>query len=116
MLSTNDVLNRHLQSFAERDVNGILSDYAPDAVLFVPTGPLTGPNQMRPLFENLVAEFSKPGATFNMQQRSIDGDYAYIVWNAETADNTWELATDTFVVKDGKITVQSFAAKVTPKV
>ena len=38
-----------------------------------------------------------------MHQRFADGDHAYIVWTAETADNAYEFATDTFVVRDGKI-------------
>ena len=42
-------------------------------------------------------------------------EYAYILWTAETADNVYEMATDTFVVRDGKILAQSFAAKLTPK-
>ena len=44
-----------------------------------------------------------------------EGDYAYILWAAETADNVYELATDTFVVRDGKIIAQSFVGKITPK-
>ena len=50
-----------------------------------------------------------------LQQRWVDGDHAYILWSAETADNSYELATDTFIVRDGKIVAQSFAAKVKPK-
>jgi hypothetical protein len=50
-----------------------------------------------------------------MGQQSIDGEYAYILWSAETADNTYEAATDTFVVRNGKIVAQSFAARITPK-
>ena len=60
-------------------------------------------------------EFGKPGASFSMQEQRIDGEYAYIRWSAETADNSYEAATDTFVVRDGKIIAQSFAAKITPK-
>jgi hypothetical protein len=63
----------------------------------------------------MIAEFGKPGATFSMNQESIEGEYAYIVWSAETADNVYEIGTDTFVVRDGKILAQSFAAKLTPK-
>ena len=48
-------------------------------------------------------------------QQSIEGDYAYIVWTAETADNVYEVGTDTFVVRDGKIVAQSFTGKITPK-
>ena len=51
-----------------------------------------------------------------MKQQFIDGDYAYILWTAETADNVYEVATDTFVVRDGKIVAQSFTGKVTPRV
>jgi hypothetical protein len=50
-----------------------------------------------------------------MRQRYVEGDHAYILWSAETADNSYEAATDTFVVQNGKIVAQSFAAKITPK-
>jgi ketosteroid isomerase-like protein len=115
MLSTSDVLDRHLKSFAEHDVDGVLADYSSDTVLFTPTGPLKGPDAIKPLFQALVSEFAKPGSSFTMQQRSIEGDHAYILWTAETADNSYEFATDTFVVRNGKIVAQSFAAKVKPK-
>jgi hypothetical protein len=50
-----------------------------------------------------------------MKEQHAEGDYAYILWNAETADNTYEAATDTFIVRNGKIVAQSFAAKISPK-
>jgi ketosteroid isomerase-like protein len=103
MASTSAVLDHHLKSFAEYDLDGVLADYSSDAVLFVPTGPLKGPDAIKPLFQALVSEFSKPGSSFTMQQRCIDGDHAYILWTAETADNSYEFATDTFVVRNGKI-------------
>ena len=78
-------------------------------------GPLRGPDAIKPLFETLISEFTKPGSTFEMRQTWIDGDHACIVWDAETADNSYEFATDTFVVKEGKIMAQSFAAKIRRK-
>jgi len=114
-LSTSDVLDRHLKSFAENDVDGLMADYSSDAVFFAPGGPLKGPTEIKPLFEALVSEFAKPGSSFRMQQRSIEGDHAYIIWTADTADNSYEFATDTFVVRDGKIVAQSFAAQIKPK-
>ena len=42
---------------------------------------------MRPLFQALIAEFGKPGAVVSMQQQSVEGEYAYILLTAETADN-----------------------------
>jgi ketosteroid isomerase-like protein len=115
MLSTNEVVDRHLGSFGKGDLKGILSDYAPGAVLFTPDGPLRGIDAIRPLFEALIEEFGKPGSTFKLTRQSVEGDHAYIVWTAETADNVYELATDTFVVNGGKIVAQSFAGKIVTK-
>ena len=115
MASTKDVVGRHLEFFGKGDLKGILSDYAPGAVLFTPDGPLRGADAIRPLFQAMFAEFGKPGAAFSMKQQSVEGDYAYILWTAETADNVYEVGTDTFFVRDGKIVAQSFAGKITPK-
>jgi ketosteroid isomerase-like protein len=115
MASTKDVLDHHLKCFGEGDLKGILSDYAPGAVLFTSDGPLRGAETIRPLFQAMIAEFGKPGASFSMKYQSVEGEYAYILWAAETADNVYEMATDTFVVRDGKIVAQSFTGKITPK-
>jgi ketosteroid isomerase-like protein len=115
MASTKEVVEHHLKCFGEADVQGILFDYAPGAVLFTPDGPLRGAGAIRPLFQAMIAEFGKPGATFSMKQQFVEGDYAYILWTAETADNVYELGTDTFVVRNGKIVAQSFTGKITPK-
>lgn len=42
MASAKDVVDHHLKCFGEGDLNGILSAYAPGAVLFTPEGPLRG--------------------------------------------------------------------------
>lgn len=115
MNTTKDVVDHHLKSFGEGDLNGILSDYAPMAILFTPNGLLEEIDAIRPVFEGLLTEFAKPGSSFNLKHQSVKGDYAYILWTAETADNSYEMVTDTFVVKDGKIVAQSFAAKILPK-
>ena len=112
MASTKDVVDHHLKCFGERDLTGILFDYAPGAVLFTPDGPLRGADAIRPLFQALIAQFGKPGTTFRMKQQFAEGDCAYILWTAETADNLCEVGTDTFVVRDGKIVTQSFTGKI----
>lgn len=79
MASTKDILDNHLKAFDQGDLNGVLSDYAPDAVFFTKDGQLKGVDAIRPLFEALIAEFGKPGATFNMKQQLVEGDYAYFL-------------------------------------
>ena len=115
MASTKSVIDHHLKCFGAGDLNGILSDYAPGAVFFTPAGLLRGEDEISSLFQAMIAEFGKPGAAFNLNQQFIEADYAHILWTAETADNVYELGTDTFVVRDGKIVAQSFTSKMTPK-
>ena len=115
MTSTKDVLDHHTKALRDGDVNAVLADYASDAVFFTRDGAFKGLDAIRPLFSAIISEFRKPGTKVNRTQQLIDGDYAYILWTAETVDNVYEMATDTFVVKDGKIVAQSFTAKVTPK-
>ena len=95
MNSTEEVLDHHLECFGRGDLDGILTDYSSTAVMFTPEGPLKG--------------------SAAMKQRAVDGDYAYILWSAETADNVYEMGTDTFVVRNGQIIVHSFAGKIRPK-
>ena len=113
--TTEEVVRRHVKCFSEGDLEGVVSDFSADAVLFTPAGPLKGHGPIREFFRDLIKEFGQPGTTFSMQLQSIDGDFAYALWSAETADNVYEMATDTHVVRDGKIVAQSFAGQIKPK-
>ena len=113
--STTDVLTHHRSCIRTGDLSGIMADYEPDANLFTPNGVLRGPAAIREFFAGLLREFSNPGFSLEMLQKEIEGDTAYLVWRAETAENHYEFATDTFVVRNGKIVAQTFAAKVSPK-
>lgn len=115
MRSTAEVLAHHFECFANRDLDGIAADYAADALFFTPDGVLHGPEAIRGVFENLLREFAKPGASITSKKRLIEGDYAYSVFSAETPDNSYELANDVFVVRNGSIQMQAFTAKVRRK-
>lgn len=113
--ATRAVLDRHLGSFAAGDLDALMSDYTERAVLFTADGPLEGPGPIRAMMSRLFAEFAEPGARFELHRLDVAGDVGFIVWSATTADNVYELATDTFVVQDGKIAWQSFVGKVVPR-
>jgi ketosteroid isomerase-like protein len=113
--STEAVVGHHLLCFGTGDLEGILSDYTAEAVICSPGGVVRGREAIAEMFRGFFAEFGKPGTTFNLQHKTYDGEIGYITWSAETPDNRYELGTDTFVVRDGKITAQTFAVKATPK-
>ena len=115
MKSTKDIIDKHVRCFREGNLDGILDDFSPDAIISTPSGLLKGRPEIQTLFHKLLTEFRKPGSSETVHTAIFEGDYAYLIWSGETADNHYEFATDTFVVRDGKIVAQSFAAKVTPK-
>jgi len=115
MSTTESVLDHHLAMFGERDLDGILSDYAEDAILVTQDGVLRGHDEIRGLYEDLFPEFAADEATFSLDHQTVDGEYAYIVWHAETPETVYEFASDTFVVRDGEIVAQTLAADTTAK-
>jgi ketosteroid isomerase-like protein len=114
-VTTQDVLTHHLNSFGDFDIAATMADYTAESRFFTPNGLLRGSEAIRRFFVGLFEEFAKPGMSFEMLAQEVDGDTAYIVWKAETADNRFELGTDTFIVQNGKIVTQTFAGKISPK-
>jgi hypothetical protein len=73
---------------------------------------LRGPEAIRSFFVKLFEEFAKPGTSFEILRQEVDGDTAYIGWRAGEHNR---FGTDTFIVQNGKIMTQTFAAKISPK-
>lgn len=115
MSTTDSVLGHHLEMFGEGDLEGLMSDYADDAVLVTEDATLEGHDEIRAMYEELLPEFSDPSVTFSLDEQTVVDDYAFIVWHAETPANEYEYATDTFVIRNGEIVAQTLGAKTTPK-
>ena len=113
--STTDVLTHHRSCIRTGDLSGLMADFESDANLFTSNGVLQGSAAIRQFFAALLQEFGEPGFSLELLRKEIEGDTAYLVWKAESAENHYDFATDTFVVRNGKIVAQTFAAKVTPK-
>ena len=111
--TTQDVLTHHLNCFG--DIAGTMADYTAESRFFTPDGLLRGSEAIRGFFVRSFEEFAKPGMSFEMLRQEVEGETAYIVWRAETADNIFELGSDTFIVRNGKIVTQTFAGKISPK-
>jgi len=113
--ATESVLAHHLDCFGNGDLAGTMADYTDESRFFTPDGLLRGSEAIRRFFAGLLEEFAKPGMSFEMLRQEVCDETAYIVWKAETADNHFEVGTDTFIVRDGKIVTQTFAGKISPK-
>ena len=106
-MSTQATVAHHLQAIAQ-GLDAVMGDYSEGSVLFTPDGPRRGLAEIRSFFAAFIAN-SPPELirAFTLIRQDVDGEAAYILWKA---DPYIPLATDTFVVRDGKILVQSFAA------
>jgi ketosteroid isomerase-like protein len=116
LTDTGHVLNHHLQALGGGRLDDVLEDYVEDSVLITPDGTNKGLREIRSVFEGFLSGLFKPGTyEIAFDARHVDGEVAYIVWHAKCAAGNIALGTDTFIVKDGKIAVQTFAAKVEPR-
>lgn len=105
-MSTEVTLNHHLNAFGE-GIDSIMSDYTESSVLFTPDGPISGMDAIREFFDGFLRNSPQELLrAMTLVRQDIRGDVAYIMWKAEPFI---PLATDTFLIRDGKIAVQTFA-------
>ena len=109
---TEATLKHHLQAIGEGNVDEILADYTEESILCTPDSTLRGPSEIRQMFEKFFSEMLPPGSQFNMIRQYIYGDVAFIVWSAESKNFKFPIGTDTFIIRDGKIVTQTFAAHI----
>ncbi len=104
---TEAVLQRHLQA-AGVSVDAVMADYVADSVLIAHDATHRGLAEIRAFFTELLEGRTRgfPGA-FKMIRQEVSGELAYIVWEARP---WFPFATDTLLVRNGKIVFQTFAA------
>lgn len=101
------VLARHIAAVKARDVDAIMSNFADDAIVFTPDGPVRGCQAIRKDTETFFAN-TPPELVDRLEvvRQDVEGDVAYLIWKAEPFVS---LATESFVIRGGKILAQTFA-------
>ena len=105
---TGEVLAHHLQALGGGDLEGVLSDYTEESILFLQQGPVRGLAGLRAFFDASIKN-SPPEMmqAFQMVRMDVDGEIAFIVWKAEPFV---KMGSDTFVIRSGKIAAQTLVA------
>ncbi|MAY38280.1 MULTISPECIES: nuclear transport factor 2 family protein [Spongiibacter] len=105
--STEEVVRHHLASLLDGNIDRILTDYDDCTTVFTPDGPVQGLAPLRQLFQNFLGQLP-PGSLEKLEvsRQDIRGDSAYLLWRIP---GLFALGTDTLVIRDGKIRLQSFA-------
>ncbi|MFB6119228.1 nuclear transport factor 2 family protein [Halosegnis sp.] len=115
MSDTRAVFEHHVDAFGEQDLEETMVDYTDESVVVTNDGTFRGREEIEELFTGLFAEFSLPGTTLTVDEMTVEGDFGYLLWHAETPDNVYEFCTDTFHIPDRTIEFQTYAGKTEPK-
>ncbi|NTU78159.1 MAG: nuclear transport factor 2 family protein [Chloroflexales bacterium] len=104
-------LAHHLQAISE-SVDAVMSDYTEKSVLFTQSGPIVGLAGIRSFFERFIGN-APPTliAALTVVQQDIHREVAYLIWKAEPFI---ALASDTFVIRSGKIVAHTFVMLAPP--
>lgn len=106
---TKAVLDHHWETFVSNDLDGVMEDYTDESILITPNGTFMGLEQIRGNFVNAFKAFPTRGAELTLNTNLAVKDVGYILWEAETPEFSLTYATDTFIIRNGKIVRQTFA-------
>src|SRR3954447_6257263 len=79
-----EVFQHHAETLMAGDIDGIVSDYADDAVFITPDGVLRGKDGIREAFTNLLGDV--PDAEWQVPTQVFEGDVLLIEWTARAAE------------------------------
>lgn len=107
--SPEQIVAHHMDAAAKGDVDGIVADYADNAVVISPAGKTRGKADIRKMFAGIFGGPPGSRAPMDIKQQFYTRDIGYIAW-VQNAGKPEELhGSDTFVIRKGKIVAQTVA-------
>jgi hypothetical protein len=106
-MTTREVFDRHLRHELDGDLDAILSDYAPDAVVATPENIGSGHDHIRRNYERVLPLIGSLELTPTVR---VQGDVVYLTFRGHRDGKDELLGTDTFVIRDDLIQLHSFYA------
>jgi len=100
-----EIFEHHGATLVAGDIDGILEDYADDALFITPSGVLRGKDAVRKAFESLLVDL--PAAAWDIPVQIFEDDVLFITWSATSEKARVTDGVDTFVFRDGLIRVQT---------
>ncbi|MEX2566168.1 MAG: nuclear transport factor 2 family protein [Cyclobacteriaceae bacterium] len=106
---TQSVLDHHWETFVNNDLEGVMEDYTEESILITPSGTYRGLEEIRGNFINAFKAFPAQEAKLSLNNSLVVKDVGYILWEANTPGFNLSYATDTFIIRNGKILRQTYA-------
>ena len=115
IMSAEAVLTHHLEAFLNNDIKEIMKDYSDDSEMWVENGLIKGKEAISSFFTYVFTLLPKATSRFDLKQKIVNGDKAYIVWEAESPSVSIPFGTDSFNIKNGCILWHTAAAQIIQK-
>jgi ketosteroid isomerase-like protein len=97
------VVTHHLAVFRAHDLEGVLSDYADDAIFIAPKSTVQGKTALRRMFASFFANANANAAPVFEATVTAEGDVGYEHWISNPGKPGSMAGTDAFVVRHGRI-------------
>jgi len=107
-----EIFEHHAQAIGAGDLDGMLADYAEDAVLVTPQGSVQGRQAIGEAFTGMLAQL--PHATFDMYNQVYADDVLLVEWAASGPTGRITDGVDTMVFRGDEIRVQTVRFTVQP--
>ncbi len=108
-----EVFNHHGRALGAADLDELAADFADDAVVITPAGVNYGKDGARAAFRQLLADL--PGAAWDVRDQTWADDVLLVGWAADTAKSRADDGVDTFLFRDGQISVETVHYTLHPK-
>ena len=103
-----DVWAHHIQTWNARDLNGLTSDYTEDSIVIVNNHVFKGTTAIRSAFEQLFNLFDH--GENRIDTPTLVDRVVYITWHFTHENKSAFDGSDTFVIENGKIAIQTIAS------
>jgi hypothetical protein len=101
------IVAHHMAAAASGDVDALIADYADSAVVITPSGETRGTAELRKMFAGIFGGPPGSRAPLEVRQQSFTHEIGYIVWVQNEGKPEELRGSDTFLVRNGKIVVQT---------
>jgi hypothetical protein len=105
---TKEVLDHHWVAFKDNDLEAVMADYTEESILITPDATYQGLEAIRENFVRAFKAFPKDQQPLQLNKTVVVKDVGYILWQAKTTTMELTFATDTFLIRDGKIIRQTY--------
>jgi hypothetical protein len=108
--TTDEVWNHHLDAWNKQSVNDIVKDYDEKSILILNSQIFKGEEAIGHVFSQLFNIFNK--GTSRIDAPVIKDRFVYLIWYLTPKGQSEFFGTDTFVVEEGKITLQTITSAI----